>query len=124
MNTRHEPNGHDDYGAWQVIASSITVVLLCVPSVQAVVDVWHMFQTEFLQLWDQHSHKGDAYPAALFGGSVQQGQQAHQACVLALKTLLSSTLIYLHFFLAAWSLVICACLQRLLATTLILYSSL
>ncbi|DBB14334.1 TPA: hypothetical protein ACH3X3_004644 [Trebouxia sp. C0006] len=46
---------------------------------QAVVDVWQMFQTEFLQLWDQHSHEGDAYPAALFGGSVKQGQQAHQA---------------------------------------------
>ena len=93
------------------MASSITVVLVCMLSVQAVVDVWHMFQTEFLQLWDQHSHKGDAYPAALFGGPVQQGQQAHQACVLALKTLLSSILIYLHFylhfFLAAWSLVSC-----------------
>ncbi|KAL0035512.1 hypothetical protein WJX77_010043 [Trebouxia sp. C0004] len=46
---------------------------------QAVVDVWQMFQKEFLQLWDEHSHKGDAYPAALFGGSEQQRQQAHQA---------------------------------------------
>jgi len=65
---------------------------VCELSVQAVVDVWQMFQTEFLQLWDQHSHEGDAYPAALFGGSVKQGQQAHQACLLALKILLSTTL--------------------------------
>ena len=56
-------------------------------SLQAVVDVWQMFQTQFLQLWDQHSHQGDAYPAALFGGSVKQGQQAHQACLLALHVL-------------------------------------
>ena len=93
MNARHEQKRHDDYGSWQVMASSITVVLVCVLSLQAVVDVWQMFQKDFLQLWDQHSHKGDAYPAALFGGSVQQGQQAHQACVLALELLLLTTLI-------------------------------
>ena len=70
----------------------VTVVLVCVLSLQAVVDVWQMFQTEFLQLWDQHSHQGDAYPATLFGGSVKQGQQVHQACLLALKILPSTTL--------------------------------
>ena len=83
VNAVHEQNWHDDYGSWQVMAFSISVILLCVLSLQAVVDVWQMFQTEFVQLWDEHSHKGDAYPAALFGGSVQQGHQAHQACVLA-----------------------------------------
>lgn len=87
VDARHEQKRRDDYGSWQVMASSSIVVLVCVLSLQAVVDVWQMFQKEFLQLWDQHSHQGDAYPAALFGGSVQQGLQAHQACVLALKIL-------------------------------------
>lgn len=44
--------------------------------VQAVVDVWQLFEAEFLQLWNEHGHKGDAYPAQLFGHSVPQGQQA------------------------------------------------
>ena len=93
---------------------------MCELSVQAVVDVWQMFQTEFLQLWDQHSHEGDAYPAALFGGSVKQGQQAHQACLLALKILLSTTLIFAHFFIAAWPVV---CLPpQALSAALILYT--
>ena len=48
------------------------------PAVQAVVDVWRLFQAEFLQLWDEQGHKGDAYPAPLFGHSVPQGQQACQ----------------------------------------------
>jgi hypothetical protein len=137
VNAVHEQNWHDDYGSWQVMAFSISVILLCVLSLQAVVDVWQMFQTEFVQLWDEHSHKGDAYPAALFGGSVQQGHQAHQACVLAFTcflqylsffTLLLSRMICdhvclpshasfntshsSHFFLAAWSVVMCASLQN------------
>ena len=49
---------------------------------QAVVDVWRLFQAEFLQLWDELGHKGDAYPAVLFGEAVHQGQQAHQASTL------------------------------------------
>ena len=102
---------------------------MCELSVQAVVDVWQMFQTEFLQLWDQHSHEGDAYPAALFGGSVKQGQQAHQACLLALKILLSTTLdLYtsfnnprsLHFFIAAWPVVYSP--PNALSAALILYT--
>ena len=43
---------------------------------QAVVDVWQLFEAEFLQLWTEQGHKGDAYPAPLFGDSVPQGQQA------------------------------------------------
>ena len=43
---------------------------------QAVVDVWQLFEAEFLQLWTEQGHNGDAYPAPLFGDSVPQGQQA------------------------------------------------
>ena len=43
---------------------------------QAVVDVWQLFEAEFLQLWTEQGHKGNAYPARLFGDSVPQGQQA------------------------------------------------
>lgn len=46
---------------------------------QAVVDVWQLFEAEFLELWNEHSCKGDAYPGALFGESAPQGQQAQQA---------------------------------------------
>lgn len=45
---------------------------------QAVVDVWQLFEAEFLELWNEHSCKGDAYPGALFGESAPQGQQAQQ----------------------------------------------
>ncbi len=45
---------------------------------QAVVDVWQLFEAEFLKLWDDQSHKGDAFPAVLFGPSVHQGLQAQQ----------------------------------------------
>ena len=51
---------------------------------QAVVDVWSLFQADFLQLWNEMGHKGDAYPAVLFGESVHQGQQAQQASRLVL----------------------------------------
>ena len=40
------------------------------------VDVGQLFEAEFLQLWDEHGHKGDAYPAHLFGSSVPQGRKA------------------------------------------------
>ncbi|KAL3137231.1 hypothetical protein ABBQ32_006781 [Trebouxia sp. C0010 RCD-2024] len=46
---------------------------------QAVVDVWQLFEAEFLQLWGEQGHKGDAYPAPLFADSVPQGQQALKA---------------------------------------------
>ena len=49
-----------------------------VSGLQAVVDVWGLFQAEFLQLWNEHGHKGDAYPAVLFGKSAPQGLQAQQ----------------------------------------------
>ena len=45
---------------------------------QAVVDVWQLFQTEFLRLWDDQGHKGDAYPAVLFGHEVPEGKKSHQ----------------------------------------------
>lgn len=48
------------------------------PGVQAVVDVWQLFEAEFLQLWDEQGLQGDAYPTPLFGPSVPQGQQARQ----------------------------------------------
>ena len=46
---------------------------------QAVVDVWQLFEAEFVRLWDEHSDRGDAYPAVLFGKSAIQGRQAQQA---------------------------------------------
>ena len=41
-------------------------------------DVWQLFKAEFLKLWDEQGHKGDAYPALLFGHDLPQGKEAHQ----------------------------------------------
>lgn len=59
-----------------------SALLNCLGDLQAVVDVWRLFQAEFLQLWDELGHKGDAYPAVLFGEAVHQGQQTQQASTL------------------------------------------
>ena len=39
-------------------------------------DTWVRFRSEFLRLWDEQGTKGDAYPAALFGGDAPQGLRA------------------------------------------------
>ena len=53
--------------------------------VQSAVDVWQLFQANFLKLWDEHSHHGDAYPEQLFGQSAQQGQEAQKVHTLSAK---------------------------------------
>ena len=45
---------------------------------QAVVDVWELFEAEFLQLWSERGEQGDAFPAVLFGSTVPLGKQARQ----------------------------------------------
>ena len=41
-------------------------------------DTWVRFRSEFLRLWDEQGTKGDAYPAALFGGDAPQGLRARK----------------------------------------------
>ena len=46
--------------------------------------LWGGFRTQFLVLWQEHSHKGDAYHAQLFGSN---GDKEVGACSAALRML-------------------------------------